>query len=175
MRLDSAHNRSMKKTSRRGCHRRLTEAGYSFIELVAVLVIIGIAGVLVVGRFSKGAAELDARTDTLKAHLRYAQLRAMDSNLVWGLRYSGTGYSLFTFDGSTQTIVRIPDEESTVVDLAGSSINLGSFSVISFDSWGRPYNGATGTGVTASQTISVSDGDGAVNQIIITRETGFIP
>ena len=174
MSFDSANNRSI-RTRRRYGHLCMAETGYSFIEVIAVLVIISIAGVLVLGRFSKGAVELDARTDTLKAHLRYAQLRAMDSNLVWGLRYSGTGYSLFTFDGSTQTIVRIPDEESTVVDLAGSGISLGAFSVISFDSWGRPFNGATGTGATASQTISVSDGDGAMNQILITRETGFIP
>jgi MSHA pilin protein MshC len=154
----------------------MEEDGFSLIELIAVLVIISVTSAVVWGKYGGNAkADLDSRTDTLKAHLRYAQARAMDSDLAWGIRHTGTGYSLFSFDGSAESVSRLPDEEDMVVDLSGSGISLGSFSVISFDSWGRPFNNATGTGVSTGRTITVSDGSNPANQIIITQNTGFIP
>ncbi|RJP77976.1 MAG: prepilin-type N-terminal cleavage/methylation domain-containing protein [Desulfobacteraceae bacterium] len=164
---------------RRSTHNMILPSGsdgFSLIELLAVLVIISVTSAFVWSRFGGNAkADLNARTDTIKAHLRYAQVRAMDSNRIWGIRYTGSGYSLFSYDGSAESVSRLPDEEDAVVDLSGSGIGLGSFSVVSFDSWGRPFNNATATGVSIGQTITVFDGSNPANQIIITRNTGFIP
>lgn len=164
------------RPSTHNTHFPHAEGGFSLIELLAVLVMISIASAVVWGKFGGNTkADLDARTDTLKAHLRYAQSRAMDSNLVWGIKYTGTGYSLFAFDGSVETIERLPDEENTIVDLTGSGIGLGAFTVIAFDSWGRPFANATGTGGSIGQIITVSDGGSHANQITIIKNTGFIP
>jgi prepilin-type N-terminal cleavage/methylation domain-containing protein len=149
--------------------------GFTVIELIAVLVMISVISAVILGRMGGDIkADLDARTDTLKAHLRYAQSRAMDSDLIWGIRYTGTGYFLFSFNGSSESAIRIPDEENVIVDLSGDGISLGSFQAISFDSWGSPYANATGTGSSAGQTIVVSAGSNPLNSIAVTKNTGFI-
>lgn len=148
--------------------------GFTVIELIAVLVMISVISAIILGRVGNIRADLDARTDTLKAHLRYAQSRAMDSGLIWGIRYTGTGYFLFSFNGSSESAIRIPDEENVIVDLSGDGISLGAFQAISFDSWGSPYANATGTGSSAGQTIVVSAGSNPLNSITVTKNTGFI-
>lgn len=148
--------------------------GFTVIELIAVLVMISVISAIILGRVGNIRADLDARTDTLKAHLRYAQSRAMDSDRIWGIRYTGTGYFLFSFDGSSESVVRLPDEENTIVDLSGDGVSLGAFHEISFDSWGSPYANATGTGSSTGQTIVVSAGSDPLNSIAVTKNTGFI-
>ncbi len=148
--------------------------GFTVIELIAVLVMISVISAIILGRMGNIKADLNARTDTIKAHLRYAQSRAMDSDLIWGIRYTGTGYFLFSFHGSSESAIRIPDEENVIVDLSGDEISLGSFQAISFDSWGSPYANATGTGTSAGQTIVVSAGSNPLNSIAVTKNTGFI-
>jgi prepilin-type N-terminal cleavage/methylation domain-containing protein len=148
--------------------------GFTVIELIAVLVMISVISAIILGRMGNLKADLDARTDTLKTHLRYAQSRAMDSDLIWGIRYTGTGYFLFSFNGSSESVIRLPDEETPVVDLSGDGINLGAFHEISFDSWGSPFANATGTGSSTGQTIVVSAGGSPLNSIAVTKNTGFI-
>jgi len=148
--------------------------GFTIIELVAVLVIISVTCVIIIGQIGDSKADLDARTDTLKAHLRYAQSRAMDSDLIWGVKKAGTGYSLFTFDGSSETILRLPGEESTIVDLSETGISLGTFGSVSFDSWGSPFSNSTGTGGSTETVITVSSGSMPPNPIVITKNTGFV-
>ncbi|MBA4366649.1 MAG: hypothetical protein C0403_03305 [Desulfobacterium sp.] len=163
---------------RQSNHKNLfpySKDGFTVIEIIAVLVMISVISAIILGRLGGNIkADLDARTDTLKTHLRYAQSRAMDSDLIWGIRYTGTGYFLFSFNGSSESAIRIPDEENVIVDLSGDGISLGTFQAISYDSWGSPYANATGTGSSAGQTIVVSAGSAPPNAIAVTKNTGFI-
>ena len=116
------------RPSNHNTHFPHAQGGFSFIELLAVLVMISITSAIVWGKFGITAkADLDARTDTLKAHLRYAQARAMDSNLVWGIKSAGAGYSLFAFDGSAETIERLPDEDNYHCRPCGQRDRVGLF------------------------------------------------
>jgi len=156
--------------------QRLSETGgFSLIELIIALVLISLISLIVVSRIGNTRADLEARTDMIKAHLRYTQAKAMNSSWVWGIKANGTGYSLFRFDGSSETLFRLPNEEANIVDLSGAGISLGSFNAVSFDSWGRPFNNVTASGASAGMSITVSSGGTGSKNIIITENTGFIP
>jgi len=130
--------------------------------------------VIVVSRIGNSQSDLDAYSDTLKANIRYAQSRAMNSDMVWGITYNGTGYFLFNYDGNAQTVIRLPGEENNVVNLSGAGISLGTFASVSFNSWGSPFKNTTGTGNSEEIDITVSSGSIPPNTFKIIKNTGFI-
>ena len=138
--------------------------GFTFLEVIAVLVIIAILAVVAVARFTDAGAESAAAANTLKAHLRYAQLRAMGDIEPWGIR----------FDSNSYTLQR--DGDDAPVNLPGESDENGE-------------NGTTKTleNVTISPTTTVTFSPGlgqpdpadhtisvGGRTIFITAETGFI-
>lgn len=139
------------------------DAGFTLIEIITVLIIIGVIGALAVNRLMDTSGELNAQTDVIKSHLRYAQARAMSSNLIWGVDFKTNTYSFFR-DGDTTDMVTLPGEENTTLNLpSGTSAT----EVVSFDSWGRPYNDASGTSDHPGGQIGNLS-------IVITKNTGFI-
>ena len=134
------------------------------IEVIAVLIIISIVGVIVATRLWNTGAELVAQTDVIKTHLRYAQSRAMSSNVIWGIVFNGNTYALFQ-NGNTSDTVLLPGETSKTLNLPPGVSITGV--VVSFDSWGRPYNDAAGTSAHPGGAITGLS-------IIITKNTGFI-
>jgi MSHA pilin protein MshC len=138
-------------------------AGFTLLEVVMVLIIAGIVGVIVVTRFIDTSADLTAQTDVVKTHLRYAQTRAMSSNVIWGVEFQGTTYSLFR-NGNTGDTVYFPGEGSLTLDLpSGTSAN----EIVSFDSWGKPFNNAAATSDHPGGQIGNLS-------ITITANTGFV-
>jgi len=144
-----------------GCIRK--NAGFTLLEVTMVLLIAGIVGVIVVTRFIDTSTDVAVQTDVIKTHLRYAQTRAMSSNVIWGVQFQGTTYSLFR-NGSTGDTVYFPGEESIALNLpSGTSAT----EIVSFDSWGKPFNDASGQSSHPGGQI----GD---LSIIITTNTGFV-
>lgn len=148
--------------------------GFTLIEVMSALIIIGIVSAVAISRFGTSDAELTAGGEVVKSHLRYAQLRAMNSESVWGICCDGTDYWLFMNGDTSQSRV-LPGEDADPVHLADKQISMGSF-IISFDAWGRPYyNDAPAAGTTAGTTIVVSSSGTSSLSISVTPETGFIP
>lgn len=147
--------------------------GFTFIEVLSALIIIGIISAIALSRVGNSNVELIAASEVVKSHLRYAQLRAMNSEDVWGISCDGTDYWLF-MDGNTNNHVILPGEESDPVALTDKKISMASFTV-SFDSWGRPYNNASGAGVSSGSTITITSPGVSSVGITITAETGCIP
>jgi MSHA pilin protein MshC len=148
--------------------------GFTLIEVMSALIIIGIVSAIAISRFGISNTELTAMSEVIKSHLRYAQLRAMNSESVWGISCDGTDYWLFMNGNTSQTVI-LPGEESDPVHLSDKKISMGSF-IVSFDSWGRPfYNDAAAAGSTAGTTINVSSSGTSSVAITVTPETGFIP
>ncbi|MBL7180142.1 MAG: hypothetical protein ISS65_08025 [Desulfobacterales bacterium] len=113
------------------------------------------------------SVELIAARDVIKTHLRYAQSRAMNSNVIWRIVFQGSTYSLFR-NGNTGDTVFLPGENSKTLNLP-SGINVDPTKIIAFDSWGKPYTDVLGrTGYPGGQMI-------AGLSITITKNTGFIP
>lgn len=148
------------------------DRGFTMIELVAVLVILGIvAAVVAVRMYSTSAYDLASQVEAVKGHLRYAQTRAMNSNqVVWGINFnSATTYYLFQGVGST-TALQIPGEDITTINLVTKKSGLTITPVrVTFNEFGSPCD-AGGVPLTVDATITTNGGN-----IIVTRNTGFIP
>lgn len=149
-------------------------AGFTLVEVIAVLVIIGILAAVAVSRLGDSQSQVVATADKLKVHLRHAQFRAMYSDKTWGLAAAGSSYWLFSAGDTGNRSMFLGEETDTVALPAG--ITVGNF-VISFDSWGRPHDGAdpaTATPYTAPLALSVASSAHTV-AITMYHHTGFIP
>ncbi len=150
--------------------------GFTFVEVVATLLIIGIIAVAAIssGGISLGAAVV-AESEALKNQLRFAQNRSMSTKDAWGISSSASQYRLFRYDpdsGAT-TNMTLPGLGTDVANLSADGFSVSSFT-ISFDDWGRPCSDATGTTAhTSNQTVTVSK-SGESRTITITKNTGFI-
>ena len=142
-------------------------AGFTLIEIIAVLLIIGIIGAVVITRVvSTNEIELNAQVEKIKSQLRYAQMRSMNDSSIWGISFTGSQYWLFK-DASTASKVNLPGEDSNTVDLPEGT---NSSQTVAFDSWGRPYDFDSGSENDMTFTIG-----GKSAAILIYKNTGYVP
>ncbi len=166
-------------------------AGFTILEIIVVLLLIGIISAYILGR-SLTTTDLDlaSATDQIRLQLRYAQSEAMKlaykDEPVWGIRATpGTDgeYWLFrgTNPGDATKEVRIPGADYRPglnrVKTADLKVTLNDFTVF-FDRIGKPYtaysSAAVNTPVAGSPyTLTVTAGSGA-RDIAITPETGLV-
>jgi prepilin-type N-terminal cleavage/methylation domain-containing protein len=135
--------------------------GFTLIEALAVLTIIGLIGALAVSRApSTDTYRLATEVQTLKGHLRYAQSRSMSDRVPWGITYGSGSYTL---QKAGAPATNLPSEGSaTHVFQGGVSITSAPGSV-AFDQWGSPGSVNLFITLNGSETVT------------ITRNTGFIP
>lgn len=138
--------------------------GFTLLEIIAILILLAILAGVVASGSGVSTADLAAETARLKAHLRYAQVRAMNSNTTWGFAFSGNTYTLQT--GGAASATPLPGQNSNSYSLAGGVTATPSTSPITFDQWGSPG--------TTTITITLSGGGGS-NTVTVTKNTGFIP
>lgn len=151
--------------------------GFTMVEIIVVLIVIGIVvGIAAVRLTSTDTYAIQSQLVMVKAHLRYAQARAIHSNTAWGINFAGTrshdgriysNYWLFT-DGDDETPVpfQVEDDSRYVVVFSDGSVGVWPLTIdtntaVEFDEWGSP--GST------SVTIATDAGD-----IVITKNTGYI-
>jgi prepilin-type N-terminal cleavage/methylation domain-containing protein len=148
-------------------------SGFTIIEIIAVLIVMGIITAFAVGRVADNKPELIAQKEVLKVHLRYAQSRAMNSNDNYGIESNGNTYWLFRVSGGNR--VNLPSEQANHIDLAalGLSLSMPDGSIISFDSKGIPYTAYSGSQQMSDRTLTLSSGSDN-ESITITKNTGFI-
>lgn len=146
--------------------KTIGNAGFTMIEVVAVLLILGIIAAVVTIRMSDTATyDLSSQREAVKANLRLAQARAMSTSSSWGINFdSSKTYYLFQGTGST-TPVQLLGEDTATVNLTTkkSALTITSAPLrITFDAYGSPG--------TTTVTIATNGGN-----IIVTKNTGFIP
>ena len=149
-------------------------AGFTLIETIAILVLIGILTAVIFSQKNKIDAEFTGEIDTLKSHLRHAQLSAQNDVYPWRFVFSSSGsYQLGPVispgDGFTPSL--IPGTQENQRNLGGE-ITTTSGTVINFDSWGRPIT-ETGTFLSSDQEIILSK-NGVSKTITIIANTGLI-
>ncbi len=135
------------------------DQGFTIIEIIAALTMVGIISALIVSRGSFNSADLIGATETLKGHLRYAQSRAMSVDADRSIVFTVSSYTLSS--GS------FPGESSGTVTLSGITIDVpfGTLPVTFTGNWGIP---------TTGYTITLND-ESRTETITVTAETGFIP
>jgi MSHA pilin protein MshC len=168
--------------------RTISIRGFTMVEIIAVLIIVGIVAVTVVSALM-GTAETSriSQEGVIKNHIRYAQSMAMKRATatvpVWGVKCTGAAYWLFrtNLPDTPSNQVPLPDEDTTQISLADKNITLTAFTVF-FDDSGRPYTTYTSatvnTPVSAAAPLTITVGSlpaGSSGTFTVTPETGFIP
>ncbi|MHC4458236.1 MAG: pilus assembly FimT family protein [Planctomycetota bacterium] len=157
-----------------------TSAGFTIIEIITVLIVMGIITAFVIGRAGTTRTDLVVQNEILKAHLRYAQTLAVNSTLNFGIEsdVGGNNYWLFKYDTSeVPPVVKInlPNQSANQVNLSSSGLSITAGAIICFDTRGIPYTNYTASTIQAAdRTITISDGSNSI-PITITKNTGFIP
>jgi len=155
--------------------------GFSAIEIIAVIFIVAVIGVIAVSRFTSTTPyRVASETEILKAHLHYAQFRALSAadttygvnNTTWGISLSANSYTLQKDRVNATT--NLPGENSPTHNFPdGVSITTGAGTAITYNVWGTPVD-AAGIPLTGNATINISDGTSS-RTITVTQNTGFIP
>jgi prepilin-type N-terminal cleavage/methylation domain-containing protein len=158
-------------------------AGFTLMEVIGVLVIIGVLTALVLpGLSSTSQFDLLSNADVIRSHLFSAQGMAMKQGTVGGIKCDGSSYWLFKTnapdDAANQLL--LPGEDAIKVPLSDKKITMTAFTLF-FDFAGRPFTAYTdssnNTPVDAVHplviTVGVPSGP-ATTSITITSETGFI-
>ncbi|WDP90809.1 MAG: type II secretion system protein [Desulfobacter sp.] len=151
--------------------------GFTIVEIVAVLIILGIITAVAVSRVSFNSPDLAAQAEAIKAHVRYAQTRAMATDLdtantpTWGIQTNAAGTAYWLYDRNNNRVL-LPGAEATTITLASLGLTSMTPFNISFNDWGEPFrNNAI---LAADLPISINDGSDS-EQFTITARTGFIP
>lgn len=162
----------MKRTFEHGIDR---QRGFTMIEMVVVLIIMSIIASFIVVRASTSGNDLIVQTEILKSHLRYAQIRAMNDTVPWGINIpsGGTSYILYRNNAQATTYL-LPGENAQMHTLpTGVTITTGVGSTFNFNEWGIPVDTGS-TPIASQQTITLTQGSTA-SSITITKNTGYIP
>lgn len=152
------------------------DQGMTLLEIIVALFVVGILSAVIVSRISSTSVyHLTSQTEVIKSHMRYAQLRAMNTNAVWYIKFTGDStYSLYK--SGNENPEYLPGEDNTTVTLpSGITVNYGASQFVSFDSWGKPCTDGNGQSPQAADRIITAACSGESRNIAVTQNTGFIP
>lgn len=162
-----------------GPRKHLRAGGFTLIEVITVIIILGILAAVATSRANLGNVSSNARALEIRSQIRLVQLRAMKSYTMYGISCDGANYWGFngTDPGVAAARIPLPGESSTLVPWAGKGITaLTAFSYC-FDEFGIPYTCAAGAApvkLAAAGNIALTAG-GVTTTLTLTPETGYIP
>ncbi|MCG6551385.1 MAG: type II secretion system GspH family protein [Candidatus Magnetominusculus sp. LBB02] len=145
--------------------RRANEKGFTLVEIVAVLVLLGILSKVAMSQFSKpDSFQVVSEMQTLRTNLRFAQLKAMSGldTVTWGINLGTGSYQLYN-NGAAAATALPGDNTSTHTFPTG--LTASAAATITFDNWGSPG--------TSSITITLTKGAYS-KSTTITQNTGFM-
>jgi MSHA pilin protein MshC len=163
--------------------------GFTLLEILVVMVLIGIFVILALVQHSTSDASLKAQTLVLKSHLRYAQMRSINSDARWGIYYHhnsadpGDCYYLLFRDsigdveqlpGETDDRVRLGEMGITISSAVAPAVPVSQSFQIAYDDWGRPGSVELDPSGPGSYTIALTKSGHDDEQFVITQNTGFI-
>jgi prepilin-type N-terminal cleavage/methylation domain-containing protein len=158
---------------RRGRKRFGGQGGFTLLEVIMVLMILGVISYFATTRlFTDDGISRVSEVDLVKNHLRYAQSRAMNTELDWGILFeSANRYFLFRGD-APGVPVRLPGDESADGKMTLRSITfrrVHASPIANTVLFRSTENGSPGA-VTLTVQFMETGGD-----ITVTKNTGFIP
>ena len=167
------------------CGHIMNRKGFTLIELVMVIVLIGIIAVFVAPRLGNiTSTKTGPFMDKLKADIRYAQNLAMTRNRRTQVNLTNTSYSVSQDDSAANNCSSF----ATVMDPAEGgwlsvTLDTGSYAGITitpgcleYDSLGRPYNCGAGVCSVAagSLTVQINANAAVVGTVTVSAQTGAV-
>ena len=163
--------------------------GFTLLEIVAVLALVSIFAVLAIVQHATSDASLAAQAQVLETHIRYAQMRSMNSDIGWSIYYHHGAtppdryYTLYHGGNPADTAVlpgqsdhRVPLGEMNIIveSTAGAGPLTAQDIQLSFDEWGSPESVIGGTVRTSTVNLQLKKPGHNHQHIVITQNTGFI-
>ena len=142
------------------------------VEVVMVLIVLAIVTTVILYRPTTSSNEITVQAEILRSHLRYAQIKAMNDTVPWGLRVpNANSYILYKNNATANDI--LPGETAQTHTLPATvTVTSGVGTTFNFNEWGTPVD-AGGTAIVSLQTITLSQGT-ITSSITITKNTGYI-
>lgn len=160
--------------ARRYAHCDSAQAGFTLVELVMVMVLLGILSIYAVPRIlNTGGFYARGFHDQAMAYLRYAQKTAIAQRRTVCVTLGGGTVSLqiAAAAGSNTCSVALPGPSGEAGLNARSGVTFGGApSSFNFDALGQPVNPATGAAV-ATQIVQVAN---VSKSITVEAATGFV-
>lgn len=158
-----------------GKQRLLTIAGFSLIELVMVILIVGIIMVTVVPKWTGTATNVGYEAQRLLSDIRYAQGLSMTTGQRY--RWVKTGSNTYQILNEAGSAITLPLGGTTLTFSSGVTFgtltNLPS-SLVAFSSVGAPYTTSTIPGTALASTASIPlTAAGQTRTVQISPQTGY--
>ena len=149
--------------------------GFSLLELVTVLLMVGVLAVFAVPRlFTVQSITLPAVAAQMTSNIRYAQSLSMSQGQRYRVNFTATTYQITDMSG-------IPIVQPVTASTAAISVSpatLGGYNppftnnYVAFDTKGAPFVSAT-TALATTATITLTSGSDA-SSITVMPETGRV-
>jgi prepilin-type N-terminal cleavage/methylation domain-containing protein len=149
--------------------------GFTLLEVLVVMVLIAAFFVVALSVFrDHDTARQITGGDVLAAHIRYVQMRSMDTGTSWGIRYDRTENAYWMYRHPDTNIRRpLPGEAVDAVDLNQSGVIIGADDfTLRFDDWGRPCDASAPLAVNLTLDLAMTGKSGL--PLTITANTGFV-
>jgi prepilin-type N-terminal cleavage/methylation domain-containing protein len=144
--------------------------GFTLLEVLTVVVLIAIFFLVAISALSDHSTVRHiAAGDILASHIRYVQMRSMDTSIHWGIELQNNAYWMYRSDD----IVRkwpFPGEAADAIQIDTDISIVPSSFQLHFDDWGRPI--VNGSEDQLSLTLTLAGQP--VRNLLIIANTGFV-
>ena len=160
--------------------------GFTIVELVIIIVVIGILSIFVFMALNPyRAIKLDAAAKKVAADLLYTRNLALSTAKWYGVSFEVNPvntYRVYETDGSTDIPIENPAQlgKDFVVDLYDyydgvkiTGVNIGGGNKVEFHPLGTPYNDRGGSAIALTGVVTI-EYRGATRTVQITPNTGRI-
>ena len=138
-----------------------TRNGYTMLELVVVILVIGVLAAIATARMMSPSANLPSVAETIAADLRELQALAMSQGEKIKVKFSKDGYRVYQGNQEIQD-TRFP------VDISDMHAQIVKARKVIFNTFGEPSKNST------KPIIIRSDGGADEITVTVERYTGFV-